>query len=275
MATRSEYGSVEVAAAYSVLIELMQILGDYRDQMVLIGGWVPFFLFGAGHTGSTDIDLALDRELITDDVYRTIRKHLQLRGYEEGDQPYTFRRRVMIEEQEIEVDVDFLAGEYGGSGRSHRTQRVQDIRARKARGCELALRYYTRLKVDGTMPDGTANSIEVQLSEVVPFIVMKGMALYNRMKEKDAWDIYFCLRHYPDGIEKLAEEVRKLLPNSLVEEGLAKIRSKFNTVNAIGPGFVVAFEALDDPDEIQQLRRDAFERITMLLDKLDIPEYQP
>jgi hypothetical protein len=41
MVTRSDYGQREVEAAHRVLIELMQILGEYRDHMVLIGGWVP------------------------------------------------------------------------------------------------------------------------------------------------------------------------------------------------------------------------------------------
>ncbi len=77
MAKRSEYGRREVDAAKSVLIDLMQILGEYREQMVLVGGWVPFFLFGEGHVGSTDIDIALDRDEITDEVYKTIRRHLE------------------------------------------------------------------------------------------------------------------------------------------------------------------------------------------------------
>jgi hypothetical protein len=29
---------------------------------------------------------------------------------------------------------------------------------------------------------------------------MKGMALDERLKEKDDWGIYFCLLHYPGGI---------------------------------------------------------------------------
>jgi hypothetical protein len=66
----------------------MQILGEYREQMVLIGGWVPFFLFGSKHVGSTDVDIALDREQITDDVYKTIRQHLEKRGYKQGAQPF-------------------------------------------------------------------------------------------------------------------------------------------------------------------------------------------
>jgi hypothetical protein len=68
MATKSEYRQREIEAAKSILIELMQILGEYREHMVLIGGWVPFFLFGSGHIGSTDVDIAFDKDQITDDV---------------------------------------------------------------------------------------------------------------------------------------------------------------------------------------------------------------
>jgi hypothetical protein len=124
------------------------------------------------------------------------------------------------------------------------------------------------------MPDGSSNRVAVRLSEVVPFIVMKGMALYDRLKEKDAWDIYFCIQHFSGGIPALAEEFRQLLPDRLVEEGLAKIRSKFSDINAIGPGYVVAFEEISDPDEAARLRRDAFERVTALLDLLDVIDYQ-
>lgn len=94
MVTKSDYESREVEAAKSVLLKLMQILGEYRENMVLIGGWVPFFHFGATHTGSTDIDIALDRAAITDDVYNTIRKHLEERGYRQGNQPFIFIREV-------------------------------------------------------------------------------------------------------------------------------------------------------------------------------------
>jgi hypothetical protein len=37
----------------------------------------------------------------------------------------------------------------------------------------------------------------------VPFFVMKGMALHDRLKEKDAWDIYYCTKNYTGGIDKL------------------------------------------------------------------------
>ena len=45
MVTKTDYNQIAVKAAYSVLIEVVRILGEYRDNIVLIGGWVPQFLF--------------------------------------------------------------------------------------------------------------------------------------------------------------------------------------------------------------------------------------
>ena len=39
MVTRRDYTAEKVKAARSVLIELIRLLGVYRDDIVLIGGW--------------------------------------------------------------------------------------------------------------------------------------------------------------------------------------------------------------------------------------------
>ena len=65
-------------------------------------------------------------------------EHLLSQGYVQGKQPFIFHRTVAMGDREIIVQVDFLSGEYGGTGKSHRTQRVQDMRPRKARGVDLA-----------------------------------------------------------------------------------------------------------------------------------------
>jgi len=61
-----------VGGSLSVYLELMTILGAYRDALVLVGGWVPHFLlevFGDPdrafhHVGSLDIDLAVDHRQV-------------------------------------------------------------------------------------------------------------------------------------------------------------------------------------------------------------------
>ncbi len=45
----------------------------------------------------------------------------------EGKQPFSFQRTATIGEDEILVEVHFLAGEYAGTGKGHRTQRVLDM----------------------------------------------------------------------------------------------------------------------------------------------------
>lgn len=277
MAIKSDYGSREVEAAQRVLIELMQILGEYRDGMVLIGGWVPYYHFGKGHTGSMDIDIALDKDKITTEVYATIRKLLEKRGYRQGDQPFMFLKDIKIDEGEpVTVQIDFLAGEYGGTDKKHRHQEIQpDLKARKARGSELALQYCTKMLVKGTMPNGSTNTVEFQVSNVLPFIVMKGMAMYDRDKEKDAWDIYFCIRRFKGGPKELSRQFQEIIAHGLVNEGLAKIKLKFQSIEDYGPSSVVAFEELQERSEQGRLRRDAFEQVNAVLDALRIKPFQP
>lgn len=275
MGGSSEYGRREVEAARSVLVELVHMLGEYQDGLVLIGGWVPYFLYGDRHLGSMDIDLALDADRIGDAGYASIREHLQRRGYIETGQRYQFERVVHLEDgPPVRVTVDFLASEYGGTSRSHRHQNVQDILARKARGCELALKHHTRITIDGVLPDGAEDAVVINICDVVPFLVMKGMALHGRLKEKDAWDIAFCILQYGDDLDRLAEEFRTVGDHGLVREGLGKIRSKFRTMRDVGPRHVVDFEELTDPEEREARMRDVHERVSHLLDLLNVEAYE-
>ena len=42
--TQSRYAPDETAASISVLVELATALGAYREDIILVGGWVPYFL---------------------------------------------------------------------------------------------------------------------------------------------------------------------------------------------------------------------------------------
>lgn len=74
---KSDYSSRATRAARWVMIELSRVLGEHRNDAVIAGGWVPELLIpGAGHVGSTDVDLALDHEALEDPGYSTILKKL-------------------------------------------------------------------------------------------------------------------------------------------------------------------------------------------------------
>jgi hypothetical protein len=271
--TRTDYSADAVAAARAVMLELVRLLGEYRDEIVIVGGWVPELLLPfarPGHIGSTDVDLALDHRRITEAGYQTIREHLLRHGYVAGTQPFIFFREVVVSGHPIPVKVDFLAGEYGGAGRSHRTQPVQDVAARKARGCDLAFELNTQVKIEGTLPGGELDAAEVRVAGIVPFLVMKGMALHDRLKPKDAWDIYFCITNYPGEINALVREFGPHLAHGLVAEGLRKIREKFLSPTHIGPRSVADFEEITDRDARASRQRDAFERVDYLLGQLGV-----
>jgi hypothetical protein len=277
MVTRSDYPKNEVEACLSVLVEFMTLLGEFKDSIVLVGGWVLYFLIEERkqeHTGSLDIDAALDFKSISSETYSTILELLKERGYEETEQPYVFNRTVETESgAKVIVKINLLAGEYGGTSKSHRTQKVQDVKARKARGCDLAFDQNFSVTLSSKMPDGAKNEVTIRIAEIVPFLVMKGMALWDRYKEKDAYDIYFAILYYPGGIQKLVNVFDPFKSNKLIREGLGKIRAKFRDVESPGPVWVANFEEIDDEEEKERVKRDVFERVNAFLDALDIKPF--
>lgn len=95
MVNQYDYSAREVAACKWVLIELVQVLGEFRDQMAIVGGWVPPYLVTSeaeAHVGTLDIDVALNFAQISDETYTSLLKTLGERGYlQDQKQPFIFR----------------------------------------------------------------------------------------------------------------------------------------------------------------------------------------
>lgn len=268
---RTDYTAEAVEAARSVLLELTHLLGEYRDSIVIVGGWVPQLLIDHAprqHIGSLDVDIALNHRTLQEVGYKTILQLLLSRGYRPSEQPFIFFRSVSIGERAYEVEVDFLAGEYSGTTRGHRTQKVQDLRPRKARGCDLAVDLASETTLSGTLPEGGKDSATIRFASIVPFLVMKAMALAGRLMEKDAWDIYYCIRYYPGGIDHMVQEFEPHLENGLVQEALGHLANKFESPEHIGPKQVADFDDVNDPEEREFVQRDAYERVNALLARL-------
>ena len=269
MVTKKDYDAIQVEAARSVMLEVVRLLAEYRDDIVVVGGWVPALLIPQDrkrHIGSTDVDLALNHRTLTGPGYKTICRLLESRGYtQDKKQPFIFWRTVEVGDKKIAVEVDLLAGEYEGTGKTHRTQTVQDVRARKARGCDLAFELPATIAIEGSLPGGAQDSTTVRIASIVPFLAMKGMALATRLKEKDAWDIYYCVRWYPGEPKALVDVCRSHIENGLVREGFKNIAEKFASPDHVGPTFVADFEEISDVEARAVTKRDAYERVLYLL----------
>ncbi len=268
--SRADYPPDAVEAAKSVLVELVHILGEYRDDMVIVGGWVPPLLMpdSTGHVGSTDVDLALNHMAENDEVYARISASLVANGYVQHEsQPFIWFREVTRAGTITTVEIDFLAGEYGGTGKQHRTQRVQDLKPRKARGADLLFTQAIEREIEGRLPTGALDTVSVKVAGVVPYLVMKSSALQTRIKEKDAYDIWFTLANYPGGIPAVVEEFGPFVDHGLVRETVAILDGKYASTEHFGPTSVAVFLE-HDGDAAQLTRRDAFERVQALLEGL-------
>jgi hypothetical protein len=272
MVKRIDYTAELVEAARSVLLEIMRVLGEYHDDIVIVGGWVPELLFSQAddeHIGSIDVDLALNHRKLDEVGYRTIMDLLLAKGYIQAEhQPFIFYRTVNVGNREIEVEIDFLAGEYEGTGKRRRTQRVQDMRPRKARGIDLIFDFPEKIVISGKLPEGGDDSTTIQVASIPAFLVTKAMAMRSRLKEKDAWDIYYCVRNFPGRVDALIQEFHPYLDHGLVEEAIGILAEKFSSPEAVGPVHVRAFENITDADEQALVQRDAYERIQYLIKNL-------
>jgi len=271
--TKKDYDQVLVEAANSVLLELARLLHEYEDGMVVVGGMVPGLVIDQArqpHIGTIDVDIALDHNTIKDVAYRSIMQLLLTRGYRSGDQPFIFFRSIVIDSQEIKVEVDFLAAEYGGTSKKHRTQSIQDMRPRKARACDLAFQNPVKVIIEGVLPGGGKDHATIQVASIVSFLMMKAQALVGRLKEKDAYDIYYSLENFPGGLDELVESFRPFLSHPLVLEGLSILEDKFRSPDHVGPVFVVNFLGETDPGVRARIQRDAFERVQYLVSKTAI-----
>lgn len=96
---------------------------------------------------------------------------------------------------------------------------------------------------------------------------MKTSAM-GRGKAKDAYDLYFLVKHYRDGIDGLVTLFEDYKKSKIILDMKEKLADKFSSPDHAGPVDVADFMDLDDEEEIDFVKRDAFEQIHALISKL-------
>jgi len=267
----------------SILIEVLRILGSYKDYLVLTGGWAPYFIlekFGEGnqHCGSIDIDFVLNPRLIDLKVYETIVSLIEKRLYKpyvtsDGEVlPYRFYRSVKspFDGVEYKIEVDFISEPDVVKRLSpEKFLTVQkDLQAVVIRGSGIVFSHNFEHEIEGVLPSGAETNVLAKISDVVGSLATKGLALKGRYKEKDAYDIYFVLRHYKGGPKKAAEEMYGFVNESVIAEALEEIRDKFRNVRSEGPFQVAYFLAPEDNQLRERIQGEAYAVLRMFFDNL-------
>lgn len=277
--TASDYEDRTTRAVKSVLVEIGQVLGSFKGKFAVIGGAVPWLLLeneDMPHVGTLDVDLTLDAEALAKDAeYAGLVDALIAAGYEQRQDHKRFQlvRKVEVaDEPPIDIVVDFLMPRHADVVKNT-PPIISDFAVQRADGADLALKFYQLVAIDGSMPDGGRNRVEIAVASIPALLAMKGFAIQNRNKRKDAYDIYYCVKNYPGGFEALAEDCRPLLEVEGGTQGYKCIAEKFEAFDTFGPTsvrrFVEESEILGDrsPDEWQQ---DAFGQVDAWLRALGI-----
>jgi hypothetical protein len=278
-----DYSKHDTAWALQLLLELVEHLKAYKDHIVLVGGWAPYFLiedaaskFGQQHIGSLDADLFLDFRSVPETAYETIFEILEREGYSQRRDrqgkiiPASFEKIVpLLGGGSFPMRVDFLAGEYGGTAQSHRHQKVQDLLAHKARGSDIAREQNYIREISGQLPNRASVTVHLKIANEVAVLVMKGITMGLRSKPKDFYDLYMLVKYFKDGPRSLAESLRPLLDNKLVGEAITTIRRYFERFDSLGPVSVAEFFHPSDPEAWAVIQRDTFEQLQALLNAID------
>jgi hypothetical protein len=254
-------------ASRAVLLDVLTILGLYLDGIVVIGGWVPELTFpGRGHVGSFDVDLALDARRIRPDGYTSIRKRLLDQGYRQsGLHAGVFEKDLPRERTTVTVKLDLVTGEQADAASP---ALIQDLNIGRLRGVELALDHTVTVSLSGQLPSGAANTVSARIADMPSFLCTKAFALNERKKEKDAYDVYFCVRHYAGGPAALAKDCLPLLTIARGREAIDILRQKFESLKSVGPQWAADVVSGQGEDR-DTVARDAFERTSAFLREID------
>lgn len=266
----NEYDDRTTAAVKAVLLEIGQILGSFKGKFAVVGGAVPWLLldnFEMPHVGTIDVDLGLDAEALGDGEYVRLVDALMTHGYGQNKNLRKFQlvRRIEATDEgnPIDIVVDFLMPRDAVIDRN-KPPIIEDFAVQRADGTDLAMRFNQMVAVRGGMPNGGTNQVEIAVCSIPALLAMKGYAIHNRLKQKDAYDIYYCIRNYPEGISALAKDCLPLLNLPSGTTGYGFINEKFDVVDGFGPtcvrNFVQESKILGDrtPDQWQQ---DAFGQV--------------
>ncbi|MET3900284.1 hypothetical protein ABIB57_004250 [Devosia sp. UYZn731] len=184
--------------------------------------------------GTIDIDLSLRPEELGAYEYTGLVEALLDAGYQQEKHLRSFQlvRTVPGKDGEpaidvIDVIVDFLMPRNAVNAKNP-TPILDNFAVMRANGAELASRFYELVAIEGAMPNGGNNRVEIAVASIPALLAMKGYALKGRHKLKDAYDIYYCIRNFPGGAAETAVACKPVLETEDGKVGYSNIAEKFD-----------------------------------------------
>jgi hypothetical protein len=265
------YGKNETEASKSALLELGISLKRYSNEMVLVGGWAPYYISKKffPHCGSIDIDLVLKTEIM--EKYDSIRKSVLDLDYRQENE-FRFLREVPspVDDKEYAIHLDFLCEKEGLKYTKIRNVQ-EDLGAFAFEGCNIAFDFNYKEEIETVLPRDGKAKVDMNVADLVSSLVLKCQAINGRYKLKDFYDVY-ALTFFNGTPEKAAEyfnnkikiETISAAKQKLVKHSISVLRERFEAEDSMGPFQVERFIGKDIN------RRQIYDQINAFLEGLNI-----
>ncbi len=247
-------------------LEVATRLGDFRDQMCVVGGLVPSLIIEQSelgkneeaHVGTIDLDLGLSIVVLDEQLYEEIAKRLTEAGFgpDQNESGNTTAQRWRSAQG---VTVDFLIPPTKEDDRGGRLRHLdENFAAFIIPGLELAFEDFETITLDDELPSGGRAQREIRVCGAAAFIVLKALAFDNRGKSKDAYDLYYVLKHHRLGAAGIGQRIAEFGDNSSALNAVNVLNRDFSAMDLVGPVRVAEF--LGGPDEDVQADAAGFVR---------------
>ena len=218
-------------------------LGDLLDEVVVVGGLVPYLLVdqedlpsGLGpHAGTMDLDMGLALAILSSERYRELGRRLRDAGFEpEVNDQGNRRLQTWTVGAPHPVTVDFLIPPTEERDEGSTLLHIEsDLAAIVTPGLELAFEDRCWKELSGHVPSGAWATREIPACGPGAFTVLKALAFGNRAENKDAYDLFYVWSGI--GVSAVAESLAPLQTNTRIDDALSVIKRDFRDHDGPGP----------------------------------------
>jgi hypothetical protein len=280
-----DYAPETYERVQQALLHVSTVLGDWMEQITVIGGIVPSLLVppsqlpvdAEAHPGTTDLDLALQLKVLTAEGYASISELLRYAGYRPVEkQEDTIRRQTWRTDPKFGpvVTIDFLIARSPKHPREVKVQNLErDFAALIADGIQLVERDRRKIRISGRTIRGEQAERDIWVCGPASFVVLKARAIHLREKPKDAFDLHYILENLDGGIEAIVTVFRAFMDDGDAVESVGFLRQAYGTHEGIGPSraarFLYGERNRDNHEDYDALAASAHAYVRRLLALLD------
>lgn len=230
-------------------LEVATRLGDFRDSLCIVGGLVPSLIIPQSelregeeaHVGTIDLDLGFSVAVLDEQLYEEIAKRLAEAGFapDRNEAGNTTAQRWKSAQG---VTIDFLIPPTLPEDKGGRLRNLDDdLAAFIIPGLDLAFADSTLVTIEDELPSGGRATRDIRVCGPAAFTVLKALAFDKRGKSKDAYDLYYVLRHHALGAEAIGDRLAAFCEHPQVEEACTILRRDFVEADLVGPVRVADF----------------------------------